>query len=460
MRSQFMNRRWKTRHVTRAIFLLGCLGTTAYLLWMVFVPPAGMPISKETTRLIGPEIQLDPLEGYTDWESLIRESRGLPVKLEPHPWFKLRSTAPEFHKTRNYSSTLHDVLMQTPFTEADGPEYSALIRESHQWYEDVLATEPPADATTWLDIDLRPILGTFLFRAMHQVGAGEIEDACQTFEFLARVFQTKQTWAEDTAWIHMAVIFDGLRMKSLRSALLASNDPKLYEVAIMTTQQGELPRLFSEALDRSERYMGLVCYSAPDALTLRFRNQSWFSQERIRTNWFAHRIDWPRYARFHHAYYDGLVAAFAIEDDAERFAALKQHHADSKKQSGDTLPLKATWLDVVAGDTTRILQFKLASSPLSIRGLITKDHNERRLTRLTVYLARFKHKHDRFPNSLDELEPVVPDEHQDVLCESPTGKRWAYEKTDSGFVLRESAGQVRIEWPLVRAVSAEPNSSF
>ena len=79
------------------------------------------------------------------------------------------------------------------------------------------------------------------------------------------------------------------------------------------------------------------------------------------------------------------------------------------------------------------------------------DTSQRRLTRLTAYLAVFRNKHGRFPVSLDELQKTISDKHSDILLNG-ANVRVFYERTDSGFKAgsRDPAGDrpVEIEWPL------------
>lgn len=444
------------------VFVATCVGSVLYILWMSFVPPGGMPISKETTRLIGPVLSdAQDEESLTEfsvqWRAVIRKSRGLPVDVEPHPWFELQNSGPRFHKVKDYDPDEYEKLAVTPFTEAEAPEYAALIEESQQWCDQVLATEPPPDATTWLEVDPRPLFGSFRLQAMYEVGSGDIDGACESFRFVNRLLRNKQQWVDAPGWVQGCALLDGLRMESLRSALLTTTDTTLGTLAIETTGPTKLARQLSITLDECGRYDSLYWYSESGSLTRRFRNYSAFSRDRIKTNWFAHRVDWREYARFHHAYYDGIVKLIAIEDDAERTAALNQYWSETSNQFGDTPPSSANWLDVAARDATRILQFQLvANSPVLRSDCIVRNHNERRLTRLTVYLVRFKNQHDRFPKSLDELEPMIPDEHKNALRESLTGNRWPYEPTDAGFVVNKDSATLRVEWP---ARGKEENNS-
>ena len=77
--------RWTTRRKAWTGFILANALCLAYMLWMAFGPPPGMPISPETTRFTGPIVGEYGLNTY----AAVWEAKGWPREKAPHEWLSL-----------------------------------------------------------------------------------------------------------------------------------------------------------------------------------------------------------------------------------------------------------------------------------------------------------------------------------------------------------------------------------
>ena len=204
----------------------------------------------------------------------------------------------------------------------------------------------------------------------------------------------------------------------------------------------------ADAIDDFERYYWLADLSDPcwNAETRRlFPSHA----DAVKFNWFLHRIDWHRYARFHHAWFDGFSERFRISDPSERRAALAAYRNEATLRFSGPVPNRDTWEGVTTGDVTRIIEQQLISrATFEVERSIEDDMAQRKMTRIVAAIAMFRSTHDRIPDSLYELRHA--DYRAMLRSESILGE-WRYERSKDGFKLSEPEPRrypAEFEWPL------------
>ncbi len=458
--------RWQsfTRRLTvwRAAFAFGCLGSLSYLLWMAFGTPPRMPISAETTHFLGP---IDE-DGDLDIEAAIRRSRGWPEPT-PHVWQQLFTGNSDYRiqyddyfinaMTSPTGESSHQKRQRyrrakaIPFTSAEEPYYAEAVTSNEAWYEAVLASEPPAGSPHWSRRNHRWWLADrFRLRAMHQLSEGDIAGALQSLRLVGRSIAETRNWA---LWLddqRTATSVGRETMESARAALLFAlpYSDDLDAFAMKLSQPVPYPSLFAQTIDECQRYHDLAWYADPELMAESIDRyvSGKFDPQQIRLNWYRNRINWPRFADFYHAYVDEVVKCMRIDNDLDRQAALRQLASSYRDRLPG--PNLRSWKDVAFSDGNDFLEATVVQSANRIiSDWIVRDRNARRLTRLVVYLARYRRETGQFPVALKDIR--IPENDRACLRVCPAGGSWFYERQGPGFRLSTHANspQPAMQWP-------------
>ena len=456
-------RNWSPRRMSRTIFALGCIGTTAYLLWMAFGPPPGMPISKETTHFTGP---IDQETGLLDTYTALLRAKGWPEEPDQHEWHRLIAPAAQSDHALKYYPP--DAVQQPgdlkryrsrlvqPFNEDDDPEYAAAIDANEPWYRAILDSEPPIESTAWVHLLGKAPSHSFRYRAMLAFGRGDHAKGVESLRYLSRLAEANRRWGYGESAVLACSVITKDCWETVPTTLFSLEQvpDQLRELALELGEPGNLPQVAARVIDEGERYHHLNYLSSSIHYTVSVERMlngpSLDSQTAARINWFLHRVDWRRFAKKYHKFVDGLVERVAIDDDRERTKAIEDYRDQYLQQFEEGQPDLADWADVVTRDVTRIAEKEIGDMLWFIEGQLNFDRRVRQQIRLAVYLAEFRNEHKRFPNSLEELVPDIPLEHRYVVRNNLTNELWDYapQADGMGFTLKQRGKRwIDLQWP-------------
>ena len=480
-------RGWLSRRsLARIVFVMTLICCVIYPLWMSFAPPPKFPISAETTHFLEP---LTP-DGKLDFEAAWFLANGFREDTtEPDAWDRLTDISVEanehsrrlvYHepqsciydepadrhteegRVRDYRDKLR---MTRPFSRDEDPEYTAVIEKNERWYQAILDVEHeirprpspyhPFPRDPYDEIGLSPVdlKGSFQLRCMSQIGNGDQRGAVESIRFMGRLFERQYLCPSVRHHVAWAIGRGGtnqIARRLARVALMEFRDPSddLLNCVQNLTADSDLHNQVADAIDGVERYACLADLSDP----------CWSSETRrlfpshadaVKFNWFLHRIDWHRYARFHHAWFDGLSERFRISDPSERRAALAAYRNEATLRFSGPVPNRDTWEGVTTGDVTRIIEQQLIShATFEVERSTETDMAMRKMTRIVAAIAMFRSTHDRLPDSLNELRHA---DYRAMLRSESILDEWQYERSKDGFKLAEPKPRrypAEFEWPL------------
>lgn len=467
------SRKWTRRKTARTVFAGTLLFCISYALWMSFAPPPRFPISKETTGFTEPLLP----DGTVDFKAAVWKANGWPTATsKPDRWDELMATNPndalQYREPGSWiyankpptTAELSTVSIRSnlrssiPFSALDDPEFAQVIADNEPWYREVMNSEPET-TPHWKNGPSkrdRVIFGRFALRATLHLGNGDTKKGIETIRFMSRLGERYKE-KSSVSGILIGVSLDHRCMKLMRVALLTAEEPsELLDCTMAITGDVRLNEILATAIDETERYSDLARYCQMATLISASPIASYPLHARletqIRDNWWRHQIDWGEFASFHKQTNDELVRRYRIEDPIRRHEELGKFRAETESQVSQPVPGRSDWGTILSGNVTADVKWShLHSLLFRTKGLMIADISQRRLTRLTAYLAVFRNKHGRFPVSLDELQKTIPDKHSDILLNG-ANVGVSYERTETGFKAgsRDPAGDrpVEIEWPL------------